>query len=112
MTPLEAYLQEIAEKSESYFQAHLAREDAGRVARLAEMARAEAEVGALEKDALYIGWTPGDLRTSELKPVLIPLIRAMHAHVNAPQDDQNARELFDCWKAFHEERIKVLIHCL
>ena len=112
MTRLENYLAEIAEKSDSYFQAHLAKEDLVRVRRLAEMARAAETLEALRHDALYIGWTPGDLRTGELKDQLIALIDAMHAQERAPEDPAAADRLMEAWKEFHRERIRVLIHCL
>lgn len=112
MIQLESYLQAIAEKSESYFQQHLAKEDLARVGRLAEMARAAESLEALQHDGLYIGWTPGDLRTGELKEQLLPLIEAMHAALEAPDDADLQLTLLDAWKAFHEARIKVLIHCL
>lgn len=112
MTLLENYLHGIADRSDSYFQAHLAREDLVRVRRLAEMAAAIGDPEKLRHDALYIGWTPGDLRTIELKDQLLPLIDAFHAAAASPADEVVERRIMDRWKAFHEARIRVLIHCL
>jgi hypothetical protein len=109
---LETYLQSIADTSESYFQAHLAREDLQRVERLKAKAEAIADPEELQKEALYLEWTPGDLRTGELKEQLVPLIAAMHGVVAAPDDGEADAALLDAWKQFHEARIAVLIHCL
>ena len=79
---IEEYLGQIAENSESYFQAHLAKEDLLRVERLSAMAAATSDLETLQKEALYSGWTPGDLRTGELKDVLLPLIAAFHARAH------------------------------
>lgn len=109
---LRKYLEAIAQKSESYFQAHLAKEDLARVEKLASMATAASDLETLRHDALFIGWTPGDLRTAELKDQLLPLIDAMHAHLGEPDDTEKDELLLSRWKEFHEVRIKVLIHCL
>lgn len=106
---IEEYLGQIAENSESYFQAHLAKEDLLRVERLSAMAAATPDLETLQKEALYSGWTPGDLRTGELKEVLLPLIAAFHARAHGADGEA---ELLEAWKRFHEQRIKVLIHCL
>lgn len=109
---LERYLHSIADNSESYFQAHLAREDLARIGRLKARAEVHCQLEALQRDALYLEWTPGDLRTGELKEVLLPLIAAMHEHLADPADAAADEALLSAWKAFHEARIKVLIHCL
>lgn len=109
---LETYLQAIADNSESYFQTHLAREDMQRVQRLKAKAEAIADLEELQKEALYLEWTPGDLRTGELKDQLVPLIAAMHSVVSAPDNADADKALLDAWKQFHEARIAVLIHCL
>lgn len=106
---LHDYLSNIARNSESYFQAHLAKEDLARIDRLWVMAQEAQDSETLQKDALYIGWTPGDLRTGELKQVLLPLIAAIFDLAKGEDGDDS---VLDAWKAFHEERIKVLIHCL
>lgn len=108
---LKAYLANIAENSDSFFQQHLAKEDLGRVEKLETMARDAEGLEALQHDALYIGWTPGDIRTGELKDVLLPLIAAMHAFVGSGLEAQD-RDLLAAWQVFHQARIKVLIHCL
>lgn len=109
---LQTYLQSIAENAESYFQAHLAREDLQRVERLQSKAEEFADLGELQKEALYLGWTPGDLRTGELKEQLVPLIAAMHRFAASPGDEEADAALLARWKEFHEARIAVLIHCL
>ncbi|MCB2088843.1 MAG: hypothetical protein R3E18_05440 [Sphingomonadaceae bacterium] len=108
---LRNYLTRIAERAESYFQQHLAKEDLARVDKLEGLARQATDIEALQKEALYTGWTPGDLRTGELKEVLFPLFAAMFNHVRDESGDSD-RALMQAWIAFHEERIKVLIHCL
>lgn len=112
MTGLETYLRNIADTSESYFQAHLAKEDLARVEKLAGKAREADSLDALQHDALYLGWTTGDLRTGELKQQLVPLIAAMYACTENPDDAALDAALVQAWKEFHEARIKVLIHCL
>ncbi|WP_150125034.1 hypothetical protein [Tsuneonella mangrovi] len=111
---LETYLEAIADNAESYFQSHLAKEDLAKVQRLKGMAIESDDLAQLQHDALYIGWTPGDLRTGELKEQLLPLIAAMHAAVRAQASEAESADaaLLDAWKVFHEARIKVLIHCL
>ncbi len=109
---LETYLQSIADNSDSYFQAHLAREDLQRVARLKARAEETPDLENLQKEALYLEWTPGDLRTGELKEQLVPLIAAMHAVTAAPDEAEADAALLDAWKQFQEARIAVLIHCL
>ena len=49
------------------------------------------------------------MRTGELKQVLLPLIAAIFDLAKGEDGDDS---VLDAWKAFHEERIKVLIHCL
>lgn len=109
---LEKYLKTVAEQSQSYFQAHLAREDIERVQRLKQTALEAQSVEDLLHDALYLGWTPGDLRTGELKEEIEQLVRAMHAYLSAPKQSDLDDTLLLAWKAFHEKRITVLIHCL
>lgn len=110
---LRHYLEQIASESDSYFQAHLAKEDLSKVDRLFELADAATTIEAYQKDALYLGWTPGDLRSGELKEVLLPLSAAAFAYAQeAEPGDVIEEELLTAWKNFHDERIKVLIHCL
>ncbi len=109
---LTRYLEAISQNSQSYFQAHLAKEDLAKVEKLACMARERRDIETLRHDALYLGWTPGDLRTGELKEQLLPLIHAMHAHVGNPDDADKDEALLAHWKEFHQARIRVLIHCL
>ena len=112
MNVLEEYLCRIADNSESYFQAFLAKEDLARVRKLAAMAEETCDLEALQRDGLYIGWTAGDLRTGELKEQIMPLIAALHASMQKSGDRESSEALMAAWKMFHEERLKILIHCL
>lgn len=101
-----------AEHAEGMFARALAREDAGRVRKLLELARTHESVEEFTKHGLMIGWTQGDLRTLELKQTLIPVLEAVHALERQGGGEENERRLDAAWRAFVAHRLKVLVHCL
>ena len=90
-----------------YFRAALLREDLERLNRLLEQAADAAEEAAFVKAAGLVGWTPGDLRTGELKPWLDPFLRAWYG-----AGDGDAPALLDLWRKFDRNRLDILAGCL
>lgn len=105
-------LQEQAEVEESYFRKALLREDIGRVETMMEKAQSASTEAAYMKDALYIGWTQGDLRTVELKETLQPLMQAVFARMQEGESPKADDRVLARWHEFAKQRMKVLIHCL
>lgn len=98
----------------SYFRQHLLREDIGRIGRLVELARAEADVAAFVTAGLKSGWTPEDRRTHELRPALEPLLTALHARARSAGADAAVSDdrIADLWRAFEDLRMHRLVGCL
>ena len=94
----------------SYFRAALLREDLGRLNRLLELAAGASDEAAFLKAAGLAGWTPGDLRTGELKPWLDPFLRAWYGAAGAAGDSDAA--LLDLWRDFDRNRLDILAGCL
>ena len=57
------------------------------------------------KAAGLAGWTPGDLRTGELKPWLDPFLRAWYGAGDDPA-------LPGLWREFDVNRLDILAGCL
>lgn len=91
----------------SYFRAALLREDLERLNRLQELAADAADEAAFMKAAGLAGWTPGDLRTHELRPWLDPFLRAWHG-----ADGGEDPALLDLWRDFDRNRLDILAGCL
>jgi len=97
---------------ESYFRAQLLREDAGRVRRLAALARSAADPAAFRAAGRRLGWTQGDARTAELDAVLVPFLDAVYeseCHGEDPAREERARA---AWRELFRVRIERLIGCL
>lgn len=105
-------LQERVESEESYFRKALMREDIGRVQTMVDKAKDATDEASYLKDALYIGWTQGDLRTVELKETLEPLMQAIYARMKHGASDAADELVLTRWHDFAAQRMKVLIHCL
>ena len=91
----------------SYFRAALLREDLERLTGLLVLAADADDEVAFLKAAGLAGWTPGDLRTYELKPWLDPFLRAWYG---AAEGDDPA--LLDLWRSFDRNRLDILAGCL
>ena len=91
----------------SYFRAALLREDLERLIRLQELSTEAEDEAAFKKAAGLAGWTPGDLRTHELKPWLDPFLQAWFA---AAEGDDPA--LLELWRSFDRNRLDILAGCL
>lgn len=106
---LDDHLAAEAAQTDSYFRAALAREDAARVARLRELARASADFDEFAKQGPFVGWTPGDLRSKELAEPLAPLLDGLWAEKDGLVEPER---LLAAWHSFNAERMRILIHCL
>lgn len=90
-----------------YFRAALLREDLERLTRLPNLAAGAADEAAFLKAAGLAGWTPGDLRTGELRPWLDPFLRAWYAAA-----DSDNPTLLNLWRSFDRNRLDILAGCL
>ena len=70
------------------------------------------DLPSLKKEALFIGWTNGDLRTHELSEPLHALIQAVHDFETQGPGDEYDAAIMTAWTEFHGLRLKILIHCL
>ena len=104
---IDAVKAELADDHPSYFRAALLREDLERLTRLQELSTESEDEAAFAKAAGLAGWTPGDLRTGELKPWLAPFLRAWYG---ATEGDDRA--LLDLWRSFDRNRLDILAGCL
>ena len=95
---------------ESLFRAQLLREDLTRLKTLKKLAETAESREAFLKEGFFIGWTPGDARTFELKPALEPLLVAFHAAFEGGEDTQE--RLVTAWRAFDAFRMERLVGCL
>ena len=91
----------------SYFRAALLREDLERLNRLLEQVADAADEAAFLKAAGLAGWTPGDLRTGELRPWLDPFLRAWYG-----AGDGEDPALPGLWREFDVNRLDILAGCL
>lgn len=96
----------------SPFQAQLLREDIRRLAELRERARTAGDAEACRQAVLRLGWTPGDLRTHELRAPLEALADAIYEYeAGARQAAQEAR-IIEAWIHLHRTRMERLVGCL
>ncbi len=100
------------ETEESYFRAHLLREDIARLRKLETLIGEQDSLEGFLKEGLYIGWTQGDFRTHELKQPLEALLAAFHAYETGGRSDEQDASLRSAWQAFDRERMEKLIGCL
>jgi hypothetical protein len=97
-------------QEQSLFRTQLLKEDIARVKQLQELAETAPSLDAFVRQALLIGWTPGDARTFELRPALEPLLAAFHA---ACKGEAGAQEgLAAAWRDFEALRMDRLVGCL
>lgn len=127
-------LERKADTHESFFQAHLLREDCTRLARMRELARIAVDATAFRKSVMCIGWTAGDLRTHEIRDPLTALADAVYAYErdagyragahSSPRDralDSTPDSTLDsaletrieqAWEILHRVRMERLVGCL
>ncbi|MBD3728279.1 MAG: hypothetical protein IE933_01085 [Sphingomonadales bacterium] len=106
---LDDHLAALAGNMDSMFRAALAREDIARLAKLRDLAASVADQPTLAREALFVGWTAGDLRSKDLAPAIGPLADALWAEAHGGIADE---ALLDAWQSFNAERMRILIHCL
>ena len=104
-------LEHIASHSESLFARQLSKEDVARLRKALELAEATPSLAAYHKDAMMIGWTPGDLMTHELVDVLEPLLAAIHGYAQDAQNPAHEKAVSTAWLAFDTARRQRLLRC-
>jgi len=104
-------LKKVMARTESVVQKQLLLEDITRIERLEELVEACPSYEEFERQGLFLGWTQGDFRTTELHGSLKPLLRTLHQAINLPSDSAH-EELRTCWIAFNQDRSKRLVGCL
>lgn len=99
---------------ESMFRAQLIKEDISRLESLVALANRIADPEAYMKEAVLLGWTPGDLRTRELLDTLQPFLMAVHDRRNGASGEDLATDaqVDEAWRAFDAHRIERLVGCL
>ncbi len=93
------------------FRQHLLGEDIARLTQAIDLAQAAASAEALLLAAGKLNWTPGDLRTHELKPALDPLLGALWTAIHRPGAAADTA-LASAWADFDRMRIDRLAGCL
>lgn len=96
----------------SYFRAALLREDIERLGKLPALAAEAADEAAFVRAAGLAGWTPGDLRTGELRPWLDPFLQAWYGAPERHVGDGGEPALLDLWARFDRNRLDILAGCL
>jgi hypothetical protein len=99
-------------REQSLFRAQLLREDLARLSKLRQLACGAADLAAYKKGALRIGWTPGDLRTHELRAPLDLLLDAVYAYETGTTGDVQEARIVAAWHALHRIRMERLVGCL
>lgn len=115
-------LEQKLETEQSYFQAHLLREDVARLARMRDLARDAADAVAFRKAVLRLGWTAGDLRTHEIREPLEMLADAIYSYVitagaagtadEGTSDGEQETRIGQAWLTLHRVRMERLMGCL
>jgi hypothetical protein len=103
--------QRIAQE-QSLFRAQLLREDLARLNKLRVLARTAADAAAYKKTGSRIGWTPGDLRTHELRMPLDVLLDAVYAYETGNTGDAQEARIVAAWHELHRVRMERLVGCL
>lgn len=99
-------------REESYFRAHLMREDIARLQRLIVLAEEAASEADFVHAGTYIGWTRDDMMTHRIKEPLDEVLRAIYALVVHGGTDDREAALTAAWQTFDRERLEKLIKCL
>ena len=99
-------------REESYFRAHLIREDIDRLQRLVVLAEEAASEADFLHAGTYIGWTRDDMMTHRIKEPLDDVLHAIYALVVHGETDEREAALAAAWQSFDRERMEKLIKCL
>lgn len=99
-------------REESYFRAHLIREDVARLERLVALAEEAASESDFVHAGTYIGWTRDDMMTHRIEAPLADVLRAVYALVAHGATDEREARLAAAWQTFDRERMEKLIKCL
>jgi hypothetical protein len=101
-----------ASEEQSLFRAQLLREDAARLEKLCQMARATPDLAAFKTAGVRVGWTQGDARTHELHAPLERLLELVHVHETRAPDATLDAALEQAWLELHRCRMERLVGCL
>lgn len=96
----------------SLFRAQLLREDAARLRRLGELARASADLATFQAAGRRLGWTQGDQRTHEVGPELDALLEAVYVLENGAAPGSGEERVRDAWARLTRARVEKLVGCL
>ena len=96
----------------SFFRAQLFREDLARLRQLLELARTTEDTNAYVAAGRRLGWTQGDARTSELRPLLDPLLEAVRDYARGHERERADDRALEAWTALTRERVLKLVGCL
>jgi phage gp29-like protein len=111
MQLIEALERRIASE-ESMFRAQLLREDVARLKQAAALAQGSPDAAAYKKAAMRLGWTPGDLRTHELRAPLEAFLDALYDAAQAGGSSEAEAKVATAWFELDRVRIERLIGCL
>ena len=107
-----AELERALAAEQSLFRAQLLREDLARLARLAELARHEADAAAFRRAGAKVGWTQGDARTHELREPLDAFLDELYAWERGERSAQRDARITAAWQDLHRTRMERLVGCL
>jgi hypothetical protein len=105
-------MQECAGGEQSLFRAQLLREDIARLETLIALAAENDSLDAFRKAGLVIGWTPGELRTHEIKEPLEDFLAAVFAYETGGRTAGLDAALTQAWTALDRTRMGKLVGCL
>ena len=105
-------LQQRIREEPSLFRAQLLREDIARLTKLGDLARSAGDLDAFKKAARRIGWTQGDVRTSELGETLDALLEAVFAYETGTVGAEQEARIRETWLELHRVRMERLVGCL
>jgi len=105
-------LRGLAARESSLFHAQLLREDRARLERLGELARSTEDIETFKRAGRRLGWTQGDLRTTELGAALDELLEAVFAYANGDDGALQEARIETAWQQLYRFRIERLVGCL
>ena len=105
-------LESRAEHEGSPFQKQLLLEDIERLKKIWDLCEVHSDQQEFLKAGLFIGWTNGDLRTTELKEPIENLLRSIFKLCKEGANEEAERDVRQAWITFIQIRMEKLVHCL
>jgi len=105
-------LQQWVGEEQSLFRAQLLREDIARLEKLQELARSAADPATFKQRGMRLGWTPGDVRTHEIRAPIERLLEAVYALEAETPGPENEGRVEAAWSELHRTRLERLVGCL